>query len=94
MNAITQLPQLYEQQDLAFTFVAPALPDAQLLVTGFSADERINGALLHNRIIPHQTRHFLHNAACFKRKNSSVFPHVLLDNSLMQQRLITPSFYC
>ncbi|QUS57144.1 type VI secretion system Vgr family protein [Pseudovibrio brasiliensis] len=43
MNAIVQIPQLYQDQDLAFTFSAPADPDAELLVTGFSASERLNG---------------------------------------------------
>ncbi|KZL26323.1 type VI secretion system tip protein TssI/VgrG [Pseudovibrio sp. WM33] len=43
MNAIVQIPQLFQQQDLAFTFAAPAQPNAELLVTGFSATERLNG---------------------------------------------------
>ncbi|MGH0004852.1 type VI secretion system tip protein TssI/VgrG [Pseudovibrio ascidiaceicola] len=43
MNAIVQIPQLFQQQDLAFTFAAPAQPEAGLLVTGFSATERLNG---------------------------------------------------
>ncbi|KZL02630.1 type VI secretion system tip protein VgrG [Pseudovibrio sp. Ad26] len=43
MNAIVQIPQLFQEQDLAFTFAAPAQPNAELLVTGFSATERLNG---------------------------------------------------
>ncbi|KZL11707.1 type VI secretion system tip protein TssI/VgrG [Pseudovibrio sp. Ad26] len=43
MNAIVQIPQLLQEQDLAFTFAAPAQPEAGLLVTGFSATERLNG---------------------------------------------------
>ncbi|KZK94485.1 MULTISPECIES: type VI secretion system tip protein VgrG [unclassified Pseudovibrio] len=43
MNAIVQIPQLFQEQDLAFTFAAPAQPNVELLVTGFSATERLNG---------------------------------------------------
>ncbi len=40
-DAILQLPKLFQKQDLAFTFHAPALEDAELLVTSFSASERV-----------------------------------------------------
>ncbi|MGH0004677.1 type VI secretion system tip protein VgrG [Pseudovibrio ascidiaceicola] len=43
MNAIVQIPVLLQEQDLAFTFASPAQPNAELLVTGFSATERLNG---------------------------------------------------
>ncbi|KZL10365.1 type VI secretion system tip protein VgrG [Pseudovibrio sp. Ad14] len=42
MNAIVHLPELFQEQDLAFTFHAPALPDSELLVSHFAASEQIN----------------------------------------------------
>ena len=43
VNAIAQFPKLYQKQDLAFTFQAPAHGGAELLVSGFSASEQLNG---------------------------------------------------
>ncbi|MGV0821127.1 type VI secretion system tip protein TssI/VgrG [Martelella sp. AMO21009] len=41
MNAIIDIPVLYQDQDIAFTFEASALKDGQLLVHGFTAEERL-----------------------------------------------------
>ncbi|MGV0911520.1 type VI secretion system Vgr family protein [Martelella sp. FOR1707] len=43
MNAIMDIPALYQNQDIAFTFEAPALKDAQFLVHGFEAREKLFG---------------------------------------------------
>ncbi|MET3601889.1 type VI secretion system tip protein TssI/VgrG [Martelella mangrovi] len=41
MNAIIDMPVLYQDQDIAFTFEASALKDAKLLVHGFAAEEKL-----------------------------------------------------
>nr|WP_272211416.1 type VI secretion system tip protein TssI/VgrG [Marinicella sp. W31]MDC2877304.1 type VI secretion system tip protein TssI/VgrG [Marinicella sp. W31] len=41
MNAIIDMPVLFQDQDIAFTFEAPALKDAGLLVHGFTAQEKL-----------------------------------------------------
>ena len=42
MNAITHLPELFQEQDVSFTFHAHALSRVELLVSGFTASEHIN----------------------------------------------------
>ena len=41
MNAIVDMPVLFQDQDIAFTFEVPALQDGELLVHGFVAEEKL-----------------------------------------------------